>query len=79
MIALFAAYLSLLMAYRTLRSTVLLVWWGIKWGAIIGAGVALWAWWTGNQDAVTSVGETPRTAAGLASWAGGLAGLNGGE
>lgn len=59
LIALLAAYFSLLIAYRTVRSTVLLVWWGIKWGAIIGVGLAVWAWWTGQEDAIRSVGQAP--------------------
>lgn len=59
LIALVFAYVSLLIAYRTIRSTVLLVWWGIKWGAIIGVGIALWAWWTGQEDAIRSVGQPP--------------------
>ncbi|CAO1617724.1 unnamed protein product [Parajaminaea phylloscopi] len=59
LVALLAAYFALVLAYRTVRSTILVVWWGLKWGAIIGAGVALWAWWVGEGDAVRSPGEVP--------------------
>lgn len=72
LIALGMAYISLVLAYRTVRSTILVVWWGMKWGAILGAGIALWAWWVGEGDAIQSQGQVP--ASGWASWA-----ANGGE
>lgn len=72
LIALGMAYISLVLAYRTVRSTILVVWWGIKWGAILGAGIALWAWWVGEGDAIQSQGQVPSS--GWASWA-----ANGGE
>lgn len=56
LVALLAAYLSLVVAYRTLRSTVRLVWFGIKWGTILGIAMALWAWWLGEGSAVQSEG-----------------------
>ncbi|KAN0065459.1 hypothetical protein ACQY0O_001295 [Thecaphora frezii] len=55
----FLAYTALVIAYRTVRNTIALAWWGIKWGAIIGAVMAIWAWWTDNTDALHSVGQAP--------------------
>lgn len=54
---LIAGYVALLIAYRTIQNTIRLVWWGIKWGAIIGAVIAIWAWWTGQADAINSTGS----------------------
>ncbi|CAO1629156.1 unnamed protein product [Jaminaea pallidilutea] len=58
-IAILIAYLALLLAWRTLRNAVLLVFWALKWGTIIAIGIAIWAWWTGESGAVQSVGRTP--------------------
>lgn len=59
LVTFFLAYFALVIAYRTVRSMVALVWWGVKWGAIIGALIAVWAWWTENGDAINSVGQAP--------------------
>lgn len=57
LITLGLAYVALLMAYRTVRSMLSLAWFGIKWGAIIGGLIAVWAWYTDNADAVNSMGR----------------------
>ena len=59
LIALLFAYFSLILAYRTIRSTVLLIIWAVKWGMVLGVALAFWAWWTGQEDAIRSVGEVP--------------------
>ncbi|EPQ30731.1 uncharacterized protein PFL1_01632 [Pseudozyma flocculosa PF-1] len=55
----FLAYTALVIAYRTVRNAISLAWWGIKWGAIIGGLIAVWAWWTDNTGAINSVGQAP--------------------
>ncbi|PWN47451.1 hypothetical protein IE53DRAFT_390424 [Violaceomyces palustris] len=65
-----AAYVSLVIVYRSVRNMLLLVWWGIKWGAILGCALALWAWWTDNTDAIHSVGDAHLDNGLLASLAG---------
>ena len=59
LITFFLAYFALVTAYRTVRSMISLAWFGIKWGAIIGALIAIWAWWTDNTDAINSTGTVP--------------------
>ncbi|GAC95896.1 hypothetical protein PHSY_003474 [Pseudozyma hubeiensis SY62] len=59
LITFFLAYFALLTAYRTVRSMLSLAWFGIKWGAIIGGLIAIWAWWTDNTDAINSTGTVP--------------------
>ena len=59
LITFFLAYFALVTAYRTMRSMLSLAWWGIKWGAIIGGLIAIWAWWTENTAAVGSTGVNP--------------------
>nr|CDI55522.1 putative protein [Melanopsichium pennsylvanicum 4] len=61
LITFFLAYFALVTAYRTVRSMLSLAWFGIKWGAIIGGLIAIWAWWTGNMDAINSTGIAPDT------------------
>ncbi|KAJ1036553.1 hypothetical protein NDA13_000085 [Ustilago tritici] len=56
LVTLCLAYFALLAAYRTARNMLSLAWFGMKWGAIIGGAIALWAWWTENGDAVNSTG-----------------------
>ncbi len=59
LITFFLAYFALVTAYRTVRSMLSLAWFGIKWGAIIGSLIAVWAWWTDNTDAINSTGTVP--------------------
>ncbi|PWY99022.1 hypothetical protein BCV70DRAFT_177744, partial [Testicularia cyperi] len=59
LITFFLAYFALVTAYRTMRNMIALAWFGIKWGAIIGGLIAVWAWWTENTDAVSSTGVNP--------------------
>ena len=59
LITFFLAYFALVTAYRTVRSMLSLAWFGIKWGAIIGGLIAIWAWWTDNTDAINSTGTVP--------------------
>lgn len=59
LITFFLAYFALVTAYRTVRSMLSVAWFGIKWGAIIGALIAIWAWWTDNTDAINSTGTVP--------------------
>ncbi|SPO23996.1 uncharacterized protein UTRI_03463_B [Ustilago trichophora] len=59
LITFFLAYFALVTAYRTVRSMLYLAWFGIKWGAIIGGLIAIWAWWTDNTDAINSTGTVP--------------------
>ncbi|EST09175.1 hypothetical protein PSEUBRA_001124 [Kalmanozyma brasiliensis GHG001] len=59
LITFFLAYFALVTAYRTVRSMLAVAWFGIKWGAIIGALIAIWAWWTDNTDAINSTGTVP--------------------
>lgn len=59
LITFFLAYFALVTVYRTVRSMLSLAWFGIKWGAIIGGLIAIWAWWTDNTDAIHSTGTVP--------------------
>ncbi len=72
--ALFTFYMAALMVYRTVRSTIALVWWSVKWGAVCALLLALWAWWAGETDAIHSTGEPSK--AGLLSLGGLLRGEN---
>ena len=65
LITFFLAYFALVTAYRTVRSMLSLAWFGIKWGAIIGGLIAIWAWWTDNTDAINSTGTVPGRAGGF--------------
>lgn len=49
-------YFAFVTAYRTVRSMISLAWWGVKWGAILGGLIAIWAWWTENTAAANSTG-----------------------
>lgn len=53
------AYFAFVTAYRTVKSMLSLAWFGIKWGAILGGLIAIWAWWTENTGAVNSTGIAP--------------------
>lgn len=61
LVVLITIYFSLLIAYRTLRSTVLLAIWAVKWGLILSVIVGVYAWWTGEHEAIKSMG-TPKSA-----------------
>ncbi|KAK0544188.1 hypothetical protein OC846_006160 [Tilletia horrida] len=50
LIALLLAYGSLLIAYRTVRNSFNLAWYGVKYGALIGSLIAVYAWWMGVPD-----------------------------
>ncbi|CAO1628209.1 unnamed protein product [Sympodiomycopsis kandeliae] len=63
LIALVAGYIALLIAYRTLRSTIALIFWSIKWGIIIGVLLAGYSIYTGRADAIHSIGRVPWTRA----------------
>lgn len=61
LIALVTGYLALLTAFRTLRSTIALIWFSIKWGAIVGIGLAVYSWWVGESGAIHSAGQPGAT------------------
>ncbi|KAK0523094.1 hypothetical protein OC835_006366 [Tilletia horrida] len=51
LITLLIAYASLVVAYRTMRNTFQLAWFGVKYGALIGGMIAIYSWWVGEAQA----------------------------
>ncbi|KAE8212738.1 hypothetical protein CF327_g3645 [Tilletia walkeri] len=81
LISLLLAYASLVVAYRTVRNTFSLALFGVKYGALIGALIAIYSWWSGEADGVRGLAGALGGAAGGGGGganAGGLGGMLGG-
>ncbi|CAD6983231.1 unnamed protein product [Tilletia controversa] len=76
LISLLLAYASLVIAYRTVRNTFSLALFGVKYGALIGALIAIYSWWSGDSDAA---GGLAGIVGGALGGAGGVAGGVGGR
>jgi len=50
LVTLLLAYASLVVAFRTVRNTFQLAWFGVKYGALIGAVIAIYSWYVGDAD-----------------------------
>lgn len=52
-------------AYRTMRSTIRLFIFTIKWGVILGSLIAIYAVYTGSDQSLDSMGQAPISKGGL--------------